>query len=306
MFGIVNALFSGLALAGVAYAILLQRRELSLQREELSMTREELRRTADAQQASTEFRQQELAMVKKRYAEEEKEKAKEFAPDFKLIDVKETPEQILVLLNNRGGSITNARVTKAPVGAKARIEPAGSILRGSEGRLVLTVIDDTHRSLRFTISYKDERARKQNLEINCDPWRRQLTFNVLPEDDCYLTSACVAYTGLPDDCHELTTMRAFRDDFLLTTVPGVALVSRYYRHAPTLLSLISSSTTYAETMVWILQQVRETCDHFQAGRRPQALDIYFDMIIALETKFKIKAGLETIKEKGLVVEEQLL
>ncbi|GAA5225115.1 hypothetical protein [Membranihabitans marinus] len=39
MFGAVNALFSGLALAGVIYTILLQSKELSLQRDELKQTR---------------------------------------------------------------------------------------------------------------------------------------------------------------------------------------------------------------------------------------------------------------------------
>jgi hypothetical protein len=48
MFGAVNALFSGLALAGVIYAILMQREELALQREELRATRSELARSASA------------------------------------------------------------------------------------------------------------------------------------------------------------------------------------------------------------------------------------------------------------------
>lgn len=43
MFGVSNALFSGLAFAGVIYAILLQRKELELQREELKLTRGELK-----------------------------------------------------------------------------------------------------------------------------------------------------------------------------------------------------------------------------------------------------------------------
>ena len=42
-FGVVNALFSGLALAGVIYAIILQKNELELQREELKETRKEIR-----------------------------------------------------------------------------------------------------------------------------------------------------------------------------------------------------------------------------------------------------------------------
>lgn len=52
-FGSINALFAGLAFAGVVYAILLQREELRLQREELKMTRFELARAASAQEASS-------------------------------------------------------------------------------------------------------------------------------------------------------------------------------------------------------------------------------------------------------------
>ena len=52
MFGGTNALFSGLAFAGVIYAILLQKQELKLQRKELELTRQELSRSAEAQEKS--------------------------------------------------------------------------------------------------------------------------------------------------------------------------------------------------------------------------------------------------------------
>lgn len=55
MFGAVNTLFSGLAFAGVIYAIFLQGKELELQREELKMTRDELAKSADAQNAQVEM-----------------------------------------------------------------------------------------------------------------------------------------------------------------------------------------------------------------------------------------------------------
>ena len=42
MFGAVNALFAGLAFAGIIYTIFLQRQELELQRRELAETRGEL------------------------------------------------------------------------------------------------------------------------------------------------------------------------------------------------------------------------------------------------------------------------
>lgn len=54
MFGAINALFSGLAFAGVIYAIFLQRKELELQREELVLTRKELRKSASAQSNQVE------------------------------------------------------------------------------------------------------------------------------------------------------------------------------------------------------------------------------------------------------------
>ena len=43
-FGVLTALFSGLAFAGIVFTILLQREELKLQRKELTLTREEMAR----------------------------------------------------------------------------------------------------------------------------------------------------------------------------------------------------------------------------------------------------------------------
>ena len=60
MFGAVNALFSGLAFAGVIYTILLQRKELELQREELVATREELARSASAQESTERVLQKQV------------------------------------------------------------------------------------------------------------------------------------------------------------------------------------------------------------------------------------------------------
>lgn len=61
-FGAINALFSGLAFAGVIVAILLQGEELKLQRQELADTRAELKRQADAAE------RQEAALVNQRRA----------------------------------------------------------------------------------------------------------------------------------------------------------------------------------------------------------------------------------------------
>jgi hypothetical protein len=54
-FGSINALFSGLAFAGLIYAILLQRAELELQRNELSATREEIKGQRAANEEQNRF-----------------------------------------------------------------------------------------------------------------------------------------------------------------------------------------------------------------------------------------------------------
>ena len=52
LFGAVNALFSGLAFAGLIYTIVLQKQDLELQRNEIALNRTELKKTAKAQQNS--------------------------------------------------------------------------------------------------------------------------------------------------------------------------------------------------------------------------------------------------------------
>ncbi|MBL8523653.1 MAG: hypothetical protein JNN20_08190 [Betaproteobacteria bacterium] len=55
-FGGVNALFSGLAFAGLIYTVLLQKTELALQRQELKETRAEIKKQAEALAASVKPR----------------------------------------------------------------------------------------------------------------------------------------------------------------------------------------------------------------------------------------------------------
>jgi len=52
LFGAVNALFSGLAFAGLIYTIVLQKQDLELQRKEIALNRTELKKTSKAQQHS--------------------------------------------------------------------------------------------------------------------------------------------------------------------------------------------------------------------------------------------------------------
>jgi hypothetical protein len=57
---------------------------------------------------------------------------------------------------------------------------------------------------------------------------------------CFLTTACTAARGLPDDCYELAILRQFRDQYLGATEAGRQLIRRYYQIAPSICRTIDS------------------------------------------------------------------
>ena len=63
-FGVISALFSGLAFAGMICTLIMQRDELSLQRQELKETREELKRTAEANEKSAKLAKENIEQQK--------------------------------------------------------------------------------------------------------------------------------------------------------------------------------------------------------------------------------------------------
>ncbi len=64
MYGALGACFSGLAFAGVIWAILLQRKDLKLTREDLELTRAELRATTKANEDSAEALEEQVKTMK--------------------------------------------------------------------------------------------------------------------------------------------------------------------------------------------------------------------------------------------------
>ncbi len=55
---------------------------------------------------------------------------------------------------------------------------------------------------------------------------------------CYITTATCLSQGLPDDCHELTTLRWFRDEVVVSTPEGRRRAAEYYASAPAIVECI--------------------------------------------------------------------
>lgn len=70
------------------------------------------------------------------------------------------------------------------------------------------------------------------------------TGNLLkPGSQCFITTAVCKAANLPDDTWQLMKLRTFRDEYLLSTAEGKALVKEYYRIAPAIVELIDALPT---------------------------------------------------------------
>ena len=104
-------------------------------------------------------------------------------------------------------------------------------------------------------------------------------------DGCFLTSACVNHLGKSDDCEELTTLRAFRDNYMKTTPQGQALVKEYYAVAPQIVANIDKSADSDSTYDYIYGVITDCIALIKGGDNQGAQNRYCDMVNTLKTKF---------------------
>lgn len=77
---------------------------------------------------------------------------------------------------------------------------------------------------------------------------------------CYITTAVCENMNLPDDCYELTTLRAYRDGYLLNeTEDGAEVVKAYYNMAPTIVKRINREVNSHEIYEEIWSGYLEPC-----------------------------------------------
>ena len=92
---------------------------------------------------------------------------------------------------------------------------------------------------------------------------------------CFLTSACTAARGLPDDCRELTALRAFRDGYMQTLPEGKRDIQEYYRCAPVIVAAIDSLPD--AKMIWerVYSELVLPCvEMIDSGRYHEAYTAY--------------------------------
>lgn len=106
------------------------------------------------------------------------------------------------------------------------------------------------------------------------------------DSDCFITTATCRSKNLPDDCHELETLRAFRDKYMKENESMKADVQEYYKIAPTICrnidKLKNSNEIYDD--IW-KDYLKDAVAAVDTCEFEMAYKIYKKMVLELKDKY---------------------
>ena len=99
---------------------------------------------------------------------------------------------------------------------------------------------------------------------------------------CYITTAVCDNLSKPDDCSELTTLRRFRDDYMMSTDNGRKMVEEYYDRAPAIVMAIDLTGNADEIYPKVYRSYILPCiDLIKNGKNEECMLHYKEMVDAL-------------------------
>jgi hypothetical protein len=107
---------------------------------------------------------------------------------------------------------------------------------------------------------------------------------------CFITTACCRARGLPDDCQELTVLRAFRDGWMSRQEGGEEMIAGYYRLAPRIVAAIETRPDTAAVWDGVYATVRHAVRLVRGGDNEGALQVYRTAVLRLRDEHCPEAG----------------
>lgn len=103
---------------------------------------------------------------------------------------------------------------------------------------------------------------------------------------CYITTAVCEKQNKPDNCHELSTLRAYRDCYLNQTEEGRNLIEEYYNIAPAIVMALELRPDTGEIYDRIYQDYLRHCVSLaDSGQYQECKALYIDMVRHLEKEY---------------------
>lgn len=118
---------------------------------------------------------------------------------------------------------------------------------------------------------------------------RDPTAGVQEDDDmmssCFITTACIEAKGLPDDCLELTTMRAFRDNYVKSLPRGGEILCQYYKVAPQIVAGINGRENRRQIYQTLYDQIATDVGLIRQRKNQEALSNLLSLFNELKEKY---------------------
>lgn len=102
---------------------------------------------------------------------------------------------------------------------------------------------------------------------------------------CFLTTACIESAGLPDNCTELTTLRHFRDEYILKLTNGQEMIAKYYNNAPIIVQCIDSEPNPKAQYEKIFTTIQEAVKYIIKNDNEKAIKIYIELFLRLSSTY---------------------
>jgi hypothetical protein len=112
--------------------------------------------------------------------------------------------------------------------------------------------------------------------IDNDGWEQSVE-----KKGCFLSTACTAARGLPDDCEELTVLRRFREEHLRGAAEGESLLRDYDTLAPRIVAAIDERPDALAVYERIYAEVALCVRDIQGQDHAAALDRYRRLVEGL-------------------------
>lgn len=103
---------------------------------------------------------------------------------------------------------------------------------------------------------------------------------------CYITTAVCEHQNKADDCYELTTLRNYRDNYLINTETGRELVKEYYNIAPGLVMIMNMQNNANDIYQHIYEEYLNPCIRYiEEDKNEECRDLYMQMVRSLQKKY---------------------
>ncbi len=103
---------------------------------------------------------------------------------------------------------------------------------------------------------------------------------------CFITTAVCENLGKPDDCYELSTLRTFRDSYMMQHISGKELVKEYYEIAPELVMRIDQYKMADAIYQDIYRQYLQPCiTHIEQNEYDKCEKLYIEMVCTLKNRY---------------------